>query len=158
MRIVSWSDSINISDMRVYSLTFGFNRRQLLHSQLLFMSAHSRVHTVVITLLCTTAAQKKIMYYPLICHMNLNWETRRFWVAYYATLNKQGVFSKTMLTTLQFNHCPAGNHMLKVNNRNTRMASFWCRSGQWHRSSVFIVNFERILHLALVFLLLTLSW
>ena len=35
--------------MRVYSLTFGFNQRQLLHSQLLFMSAqscsHSRDHT-----------------------------------------------------------------------------------------------------------------
>ena len=29
---------------------------------------------------------------------------------------------------------------------------------QWHSSSVFIVNFEHILHLDLLFLLLTLSW
>ena len=46
--------------------------------------------------------------------------------------------------------------MFKDNNKDTRttpMASFWCR--QWHRSGVFIVNFEHISHLALVFLLLT---
>ena len=43
---------------------------------------------------------------------------------------------------------PAGNYIFKVNNRNT---SFWRRSG------VFIVNFEHISHLVLVFLLLTLS-
>ena len=51
-------------------------------------------------------------------------------------------------------------NMLKVNNKDTRTTPlsllltlniFWCRSG------VFIANFEHILHLALVFLLLTLS-
>ena len=40
--------------------------------------------------------------------------------------------------------------MFKVNIKDTR-TTLWCRSG------VFIVNFEHFLHLALVFLLLTLN-
>ena len=44
---------------------------------------------------------------------------------------------------------PAGNCMLKINNRNTRVVR--------RRSGVFIVNFEHISHVALVFLLLTLK-
>ena len=40
---------------------------------------------------------------------------------------------------------PAGNYMFKVNSRNKS------------RSGIFIVNFEHISHLVLVFLLLTLS-
>ena len=43
---------------------------------------------------------------------------------------------------------PAGNYMFKVNNRNTRAR---------RRSGIFIVNFEHISHLVLVFLLLTLN-
>ena len=42
--------------------------------------------------------------------------------------------------------------MLKVNNKDTRtvpLASFWCL---WGRSGVFIVNFEHISHLVIVFL------
>ena len=60
---------------------------------------------------------------------------------------------------------PAGNYTFKVNNRNTRT---WCEiyskltietpERRRFRSGVFIVNFEHISHLALVFLLLTLSW
>ena len=42
---------------------------------------------------------------------------------------------------------PAGNYMFTVNNRNTRTRC----------SSIFIVNFEHISHLVLLFLLLTLS-
>ena len=42
------------------------------------------------------------------------------------------------------NCIPAGNYLFKVNNRNTR-------------SGVFIVNFEHISNLILVFLLLILS-
>ena len=57
-------------------------------------------------------------------------------------------------------HLPA-----KVNNRNTRpMCETWSKLAiktserrQWHRFGVFIVNAEHILHLILVFLLLTLS-
>ena len=44
--------------------------------------------------------------------------------------------------------CPAGIHLLKVKYRNTRTS---CRSG------IFIVNFEHISHLVLVFVLLTLN-
>ena len=59
----------------------------------------------------------------------------------------------------------AGNYMFKVNNRNTRERCEICsrltiktsRQRQWRRSGVFIINFEHISHLILVFLLLTLS-
>ena len=40
--------------------------------------------------------------------------------------------------------------MFKVNNKDTERR-------HWRRSGVFIVNFEHILHLVLVFVLLTLS-
>ena len=60
---------------------------------------------------------------------------------------------------------PAGNYMFKVNNRNTRARCEICLKltietpEQRHRrlSGIFIVNVEHISHLALVFLLLTLS-
>ena len=60
---------------------------------------------------------------------------------------------------------PAGNYMFKVNNRNTRARCEICSKlaiktperRQCRRSGVFIVNFEHISHLALVFPLLTLS-
>ena len=47
-------------------------------------------------------------------------------------------------------------YLLKVNNRNTRIRCEKC-SRQRRRSGIFIVNFEHILHLVLVFLLLTLN-
>ena len=60
---------------------------------------------------------------------------------------------------------PAGNHMFNVNNRNTKARREIClkltiktperRRGR--RYGVFIVYFEHISHLVLVFLLLTLS-
>ena len=60
---------------------------------------------------------------------------------------------------------PAGNYMFKVNNRNTRARCEICSKltiktperPHLHCSDVFIVNFEHISHLVLVFLLLTLS-
>ena len=53
---------------------------------------------------------------------------------------------------------PAGNCMFKVNNRNTRTRCEICsKLTIKRRSGVFIVNFEHKSHLALVFLLLTLS-
>ena len=59
----------------------------------------------------------------------------------------------------------AGNYLLKVNNRNSRTRCEICsklttktpEGRQWRRSGVFIVNFELISHLVLVFLLLTLN-
>ena len=74
---------------------------------------------------------------------------------------------------------PAGIYLLKVNNRNTRTRCEVCSkitiktlerrhkmehlvitiitksSILWRRSAIFIVNFEHISHLALIFLLLT---
>ena len=55
--------------------------------------------------------------------------------------------------------------MFKINNRNTRTRREIClkltitipERRQWRRSGIFIVNFEHILHFALVFLLLTLT-
>ena len=60
---------------------------------------------------------------------------------------------------------PVGNYMFKVNSRNSRTRSEICSKlriktperRHWRLSSVFIVNFEHISHLVLVFLLLTLS-
>ena len=60
---------------------------------------------------------------------------------------------------------PAGIYLFKVNNRNTRTRCEICSKltintperRQWRRSGVFIVNFEHISHLVLVFLLLTLG-
>ena len=60
---------------------------------------------------------------------------------------------------------PVGNYMFKINSRNTRTRSEICTKftittperRHWRLSSVFIVNFEHISHLVLVFLLLTLS-
>ena len=59
---------------------------------------------------------------------------------------------------------PAGIYLLKVNNRNTRTRCEICSKltktperRQWRRSGIFIVNFEHISDLVLVFLLLTLN-
>ena len=58
-----------------------------------------------------------------------------------------------------------GKYMLKGNNRNTRTRSEICsklikkrpEQHRWPYSRVFTVNFERISHLVLVLLLLTLN-
>ena len=54
--------------------------------------------------------------------------------------------------------------MCKVNNRNTRRCEICSKltintpeRRQWHRSCVFIVNFEHISQIVLLFLLLTLN-
>ena len=60
---------------------------------------------------------------------------------------------------------PAGIYLLKVNTRNTRKRCEICSKlttkiperRHWRRSGIFIVNFEHISHLVLVFLLLTLN-
>ena len=58
-----------------------------------------------------------------------------------------------------------GIYQLKVNNRNTRSRCEICSEltiktperDDWRRSGIFIVNFEHISHIVLVFLLLTLN-
>ena len=60
---------------------------------------------------------------------------------------------------------PVGIYLLNVNNRNTRTSCEVCSKltiktperHHWRHSDVFIFNFEHILHLVLVFLLLTLN-
>ena len=60
---------------------------------------------------------------------------------------------------------PVGIYLLKVNNRNTRTRREICSKltiktperRHWRRPGVFIVNFEHLSHLVLVFLLLTLN-
>ena len=51
---------------------------------------------------------------------------------------------------------PAGIYLLKVNNRNTRTRCQICSKLTIKIPDIFIVNFEHILRLVLVFLLLTL--
>ena len=75
-------------------------------------------------------------------------------------LSKQNLSSLPLLR-----YYPVGNYILKVNNRNTRARCEICSKltiktperDYWRRSGVFIVNFEHISHLVLVFLLLTFS-
>ena len=76
---------------------------------------------------------------------------------------------RTPWCTTQWWHLRSSNpdayYMFKVNNRNTRTRCEICseltiktpKRRQWRRSCAFIVNFKHILHLALLFLLLTLS-
>ena len=60
---------------------------------------------------------------------------------------------------------PVGIYLLKVNNRNTRTMCETCSKltiktperCYWRRSAVFIVNFEHLPHLVLIFLVLTLN-
>ena len=73
--------------------------------------------------------------------------------------------SSNLTTNELMNVFRAGDYMLKVNNRTTRTRCEICSKltiktperRHWRRSGVFIVNFEHISHLVLVFLLLTLS-
>ena len=68
-------------------------------------------------------------------------------------------------TNYSYEKCPAGIYVLKVNDRNARTKCEICSKltietterRQWRRSGVFIVIFEFISHLVLVFLLLTLN-
>ena len=85
----------------------------------------------------------------------------RFFCGHYSVILYS--FSSTIVLPL-FHPFPAGNCMFKVNKRNTRAR--WEISNltiktpqqrQWRRSGCFIVIFEHISHLVLVFLLLTLS-
>ena len=77
-----------------------------------------------------------------------------------SSLQNSTIFSTTIMTK-----DPVSIYLLKVNNRNTRTRSEICSKltiktperRQWRRSGVFIVNFEHISHLVLVFLLLTLN-
>ena len=75
-------------------------------------------------------------------------------------------FFKLLLVTTSGNYSyQAGIYVPKVNNRNTRTRCEICSKltvktperRQWHRSGVFVVEFEHISHFVPVFLLLTLN-
>ena len=74
-------------------------------------------------------------------------------------------FSRKIIDLLYAALMPAGIYLLKVNNRNIRARCEICSEltikipgrRQRRRFGIFIVNFELILHLVLVFLLLTLN-
>ena len=57
----------------------------------------------------------------------------------------------------QIEHIPAGLYLLKVNNRNTRTRCKLCSNLTWRLQNDAFVDFEHILHLVLLFLLLTLN-
>ena len=71
----------------------------------------------------------------------------------------------TTITIITPSEFPGGNYMFKVNNRNTRTRREICSKltiktierRHWCCTVVFIVNFEYISRLVLVFLLLTLN-
>ena len=75
------------------------------------------------------------------------------------------ITQRTLHNHSPIRHFPVGIYLLKVNNRNTGTRCEICSKltiktperRQWHRSGVFTVNFKHILHLVLVFLLLTLN-
>ena len=74
-----------------------------------------------------------------------------------------GIIRENILGVFASN--PVVIYLLKVNNRNTRTRCEICSKltartlerRYWRRSGVFVVNFEHISHLVLVFLLLTLN-
>ena len=78
------------------------------------------------------------------------------------TLNTQKTFHSLFpKKTASLYYCPANIYLFKVNNRSSGKSCELCskliikipEQRQWRRSSVFIVNFEPISHLFLVFLL-----
>ena len=74
-------------------------------------------------------------------------------------------FHHKNLTKNTYTSSPASNYLFKVHNRNTKTRYEICskltikipKRYQWDRSCIFIVNFQNISHLVVVFLLLTLS-
>ena len=85
--------------------------------------------------------------------------------------NNAEIFEEKQITN-EFNNflinvgpSPVGIYLLKVNNRNTRTRCEICSKltiktserRHWRRFGIFIVNFEHISHVVLVFVLLTLS-
>ena len=123
----SFSRYLNFCLDFLVSLRNGLIRKMRLISK--FMTSHFRKQTILI-------------YYP-----------KNFF-------SKKSKLSCLWIKSLE----PAGKNMFKVNNRNTRKRCEICSKltiktpewRHWRRSGVFIVNFEHISHVLLVFLLLTL--
>ena len=67
------------------------------------------------------------------------------------------IIFQNLLINTEIESVPAGNCMFKVNNRNTKARCEICSKLTIKISVIFIVNFEHISYLVLVFLLLTFS-
>ena len=110
---------------------------------------------------------RKVVYHYCLPNEKL------FFVNLVATAKNDSVLNKKLLQRvskcIKYQHLarrfPAGIYQLRVNNRNTRTRCEICSNlsiktperHQWRRSGIFIVNFQHISHLVLVFLLLTLN-
>ena len=93
------------------------------------------------------------------------WETKKKKLSFRKKYIKNFLWETSRFSLHVLLPIPAGIYPLKVNNRNTRTRCEICSKltintperRHWRRSGVFIVNFEHISHLVLVFLLLTLN-
>ena len=99
--------------------------------------------------------------YWLFLIISLFYKRKRFRFKFYERLCNNVLYN---LRRCCWRLTPAGNYMFKVTNRNTRARCEICPKltikipeRRQHRSGIFIINFEHISHLVLVFLLLTLS-
>ena len=89
----------------------------------------------------------------------------RLTIAWFVAIVFYNSFFSNLKIPLGKQRVPAGNYKFKVNNRNIRTRCEICSKltikiperRQWRRSGIFIVNFEHISQLVLVFLLLNLS-
>ena len=90
------------------------------------------------------------------------WSLIMFYICSFVALFLQSSifsFSSWLSLGLPTSISPAGIYLIKVNNRNTRARCEVCSKliiktperRQWRHSGVFIVNFEHISHLVLVF-------
>ena len=84
----------------------------------------------------------------------------------YAVVSSKNILTKVKRTIKFESHTyPFGIYLLRINNGNTRtrceifskLTTKTPERRHWHRSAFFIINFERISHLVLLFLLLTLN-
>ena len=71
------------------------------------------------------------------------------------------LLNKQLSCFVNFILCPTNKYMFKVNNEKIRLICWMCSklklNATWHRSGVFIVNFEQSQYINIVFLFLTLN-
>ena len=102
----------------------------------------------------------------LILRLRARFKNEAFWLVVVRNVRVYLKLSRTVERNPELSDwdIAGGIHQLRVNFRNTRTRCEMCSKStintserrQWRRSDVFIVNFEHISHLVLVFLLLTL--
>ena len=99
----------------------------------------------------------------IISDFSIQKQSNHLNVSFFIYFENEGFYLNKHLIIINF--YPAGIYMLKVNNRNTRTVCEICSKltlkiperHHWRCSGIFMVNFEKISHLVLVFLLLILK-